>query len=244
MIQIICGDCREELKKIKNVTLIFADPPYGIGIDYGSETNDNMNPFEYRMWCQEWIYQCYNSLAPNGSFWMLNSHENTYLLYQTIRDIGFHIRQTIIYYEAFGVNSIKKFNRCSRTILHCVKDKKNFIFNENSPEIRRASDRQEIYNDKRSNPAGKLWDDIWGINPPIPRICGTHFERIPGFPTQLNIKLLIPIIACASNINDLVIDPFSGSGTTGAACIKLQRNYIGIEISEKFCQLSKERLEI
>src|SRR5262249_42085709 len=96
--------------------------------------------------------------------------------------------------------------------------------------------RQTTYLDKRANPAGKNWDDVWGVtrkdgSGAIPRVCGTHKERIPGFPTQLPLALLRPIIGCASNPGDLVIDPFCGSATTAVAAVELGRSFIGIESS-------------
>jgi DNA modification methylase len=135
------------------------------------------------------------------------------------------------------------FNRCSRPLLWLVKDPNRFVFNEDAPEIRRRSDRQEKYNDSRANPAGKLWDDVWDINPPIPRLTGTCAERLPDFPTQLPLALLRPIIACASEPGDLVVDPHAGSSTTGAAALEMGRRYLGVELSEKFVKLSRLRLK-
>ncbi len=66
---------------------------------------------------------------------------------------------------------------------------------------------------------------------------------MPLFPTQLPLALLRPIVACASDPGDLVVDPFSGSGTTGHACIELGRRFKGIELSEKFADLSRKRLK-
>jgi site-specific DNA-methyltransferase (adenine-specific) len=97
-------------------------------------------------------------------------------------------------------------------------------------------------NDKRANPAGRIWDDVWGIDPPIPRVCGTFKERLAGFPTQLPLALLRPIIGCATDPNDLILDPFSGSATTGVAALELGRRYIGIERSPEFAARSRERL--
>ena len=94
---------------------------------------------------------------------------------------GLHLRQTITWYETFGVNSTANSIAAARSLLWFVKDPRDFVFND-CPEIRRPSDRQTKYRrDKRANPAGKLWDDVWMI----PRLAGTHGERLRGFPTQL-----------------------------------------------------------
>ena len=135
------------------------------------------------------------------------------------------------------------FNRCSRPILWLAKDAGNFVFNEHVPEIRRESDRQAIDGDRRAEEAdGKLWDDVWGVDRPSASSSATAKERMPDFPTQLPIALLRPIVACASRPGDLVVDPFSGSGTTGAACIELGRRFVGLELSENFADLSRLRL--
>jgi site-specific DNA-methyltransferase (adenine-specific) len=99
-----------------------------------------------------------------------------------------------------------------------TRHRRRFVFHP-APEIRRPSARRAIYRDRRAAPAGKLWDDVWTI----PRLAGTHRGRIKAFPAQLPIRLLRPIVACASEPGDLVIDPFSGSATTGAAGIELGR---------------------
>ena len=95
---------------------------------------------------------------------------------------------------------------------------------------------------RSANPEGKVWDDIWGINPAIPRICGTFKERIAGAANQLPLALLRPIIGCASDPGDLVIDPFVGSGTTGVAALELDRRFIGIEKDLKYVKLSQTRI--
>jgi site-specific DNA-methyltransferase (adenine-specific) len=96
------------------------------------------------------------------------------------------------------------------------------------------------YRDQRANPLGKILDDVWLD---IPRLAGTHRERIPGFPTQLPVKLLHRIVGCASEPGDLVIDPFCGSGTTGVACQELHRRFCGIEASEEYAERARTRLD-
>jgi DNA modification methylase len=128
------------------------------------------------------------------------------------------------------------FNRTKRHLLYMVRDPKRFTFNRCA--FATQSDRQKKYNDKRANPAGKILDDVWII----PRVAGTHSERINGVPTQLPMELLRRVVGCSSNPGDLVIDPFSGSGTTAAACVELGRRFLGIELSPQYAELSRRRL--
>jgi site-specific DNA-methyltransferase (adenine-specific) len=99
----------------------------------------------------------------------------------------------------------------------------------------------------------KLPPDLLGKIPPallpppsnvwtISRVCGTFDERLPEFPTQLPLELLRRIVKTASDPGDLVVDPFSGSATTGVACLELGRRYVGIEINPEYAQRSRERL--
>jgi len=242
--RIITGDCLEVMPGLEagSIRLVFADPPYNQGVDYGEEFFDAVSPESYLAWCQVWIQDATRLLAPDGSFWLLISHEWAWQLIPMAVRAGLSLRQTLIWYEKFGANCTRKFNRCSRSLLWLVKNPNRFVFND-CPEIRRESDRQKKYNDKRANPAGKFWDDIWGIDPEIPRLAGTHKERMRGFPTQLPIKLLRPIIGCASDPGDLVLDPFAGSGTSGQAAVEMSRRYIGIERSDLFAARAQMRLD-
>jgi site-specific DNA-methyltransferase (adenine-specific) len=241
---VITGDCISVLPTISpRPILIVADPPYNQKISYGSYYDDNKTDSDYLLWCHRWIESAYSTLGDDGSFWLLCSHEYVSDIDVIARRVGFHRRQWITWFESFGVNCKGKFNRCSRPLLWYSKHKTEFIFNSDAPEVRRPSDRQAKYSDARAANGGlKLWDDCWGINPPIPRVCGTFKERIKGFPTQLPLKLLRPIIAVASNPGDTCLDPFSGSASLGHACLELGRNFVGIELSEQYAELSRERL--
>jgi site-specific DNA-methyltransferase (adenine-specific) len=241
MVQVMQGDCCALLPTIgEKARLIFADPPYNQGVKYGNGFNDRLPPAVYRQWCRTWLEAIHRELADDGSLWLLVNHRWSWRQCSDAVDFaGFHWRQTITWYETFGVNCKTKFNLTSRPLLWLVKDKDRFVFND-CPEIRRKSDRQTKYRDKRANPRGKLLDDIWTI----PRVCGTFKERIPGFPTQLPLALLRRVIACASDPGDLVIDPFSGSGTTGVVCIEYGRRFVGIEQDPEFAWLSRQRLVV
>jgi site-specific DNA-methyltransferase (adenine-specific) len=237
---IITGECIEVVQAMEPgaARLVFADPPFNLGVDYGPHYNDSKDQDDYLGWSDHWIRATSRLLAEDGSLWLLISHEWAWRLTGIAVQAGLHHRQTITWFERFGVNCTGKFNRCTRPLLWLVKDPRRFVFHD-CPEIRRPSDRQAKYNDKRPDPRGKLLDDLWEI----PRVAGTHAERIKGFPTQLPIRLLRPIVACAPDPGDLVVDPFSGSGTTGVACLELGRRYLGIEQSEAFAIKSRVRLE-
>lgn len=217
--------------------LIFTDPPYNIGIDYGEgEKADMLTPQAYMKWVRNWFGLCWDCLTDDGSLWVMIGDEYAAEYCTELKATGFTIRSWIKWYETFGVNCSNKFNRTSRHIFYAVKDERSFVFN---PEpVTRPSDRQTKYGDNRAAAGGKLWDDVWKI----PRLTGTCTERIPDFPTQLPLALVEPIVLCASMPGDLVVDPFNGSGTTGLASIRNGRKYVGIEKSEKFADMADMRL--
>lgn len=244
---IVTGDCIDTMGQMVpgSARLLFADPPYNIGIDYGGGLDDHRTPAAYLAWSRRWIEAAARLLAPDGSMWLLVNHEWSARLRIAMEDAGLHHRQTITWYETFGVNCTGKFNRCSRPLLWMVRDPRRLVFNADAPAIRRPSDRLAKHRDRRANPAGKLLDDVWAI----PRLAMTHAERIKApdgrsaFPTQLPLELLRRVVACAPEPGDLVLDPFSGSATTGAACIGLGRRFVEIEVSERFAGLARRRLE-
>jgi site-specific DNA-methyltransferase (adenine-specific) len=236
----------EVLPNLPTARLIFADPPYNLGIDYGAGTkSDKLSEAQYLAWCATWMRSCADRLTDDGSLWVLIDNKYADYFGVMLREIGLHRQDWIIWYETFGTNCRKKFNRCSRHLFHCSKHPTRFVFNRDA--VNCLSDRQTRYHDKRANPDGKNWDDVWGVtrkdgSGAIPRVCGTYKERIPGFPTQLPLALIRPIIGCASHPSDLVIDPFCGSATTGVAAAELGRSFIGIETQPRFVELARERL--
>jgi DNA modification methylase len=235
--RILLGDCLDELPKLKNVRLVFADPPYNIGVDYGNgKKSDTMPADKYLAWCNDWITKSANTLTKDGSFWLMVPDEYAEHFAVMMNDTGLHRRAWIKWYETFGNNLPNNFNRTSRHIFYYVVNPKRFVFNPDA--VTRPSARQEKYNDKRAVEGGKIWDDVWQI----PRVTGTSKERMPDFPTQLPLQMLLAIVGCASEPGDLVVDPFAGSGTTGVASKQLKRRFVGIEKGEHFWEKASVRL--
>ena len=236
--RIICGDCIEVLAKINEpfADLIFADPPFNIGYKY-DKYYDKVKKKNYVAWTKEWIDVCKNVLKPQGSFYIAIGDEYAANVKIIADDLGLFMRNWIIWHYTFGQQMKNKFARAHAHIFYFVKDKRNFTFNDHS--VRVPSDRQLIYNDRRANPIGKMPDDVWDD---YSRVCGTFKERTGWHPCQMPESLLKRIIAASSNPGDCVLDPFSGSGTTAAAAYQLGRNYVGVEISEKYVENSNARL--
>ena len=236
--RIICGDCIEVLSGVSRpfADLIFADPPFNIGYKY-DKYKDKLKKENYIAWTKDWMTVCTKVLRPDGSFYIAIGDEYAANVKIIADELGLVLRNWLIWHYTFGQQSKNKFARSHTHIFYFVKDKKNFTFNDYA--VRIPSDRQLLYNDKRANPAGKMPDDVWNG---YSRVCGTFKERLGWHPCQMPENLLKRIIAVSSNPSDCVLDPFSGSGTTLAAAYQLGRNYVGIDISEKYVKNAEKRL--
>jgi len=234
---IVAGDCIELLrgKLERPPDLIFADPPFNIGYKYDLY-EDRKAYDEYYEWTYRWMSACRDALAACGTMWVAIGDEYAAELRMIGRQLGLHLRNWVIWHYTFGQNTRKKFARSHTHLFYWVKDPGNFTFNDLA--VRIPSARQTTYADKRANPKGKLPDDVWSFS----RVCGTFHERVRWHPCQMPERLIERIVRACSNAGDLVLDPFSGSGTTCVVAARLGRHYIGIDISEDYVRRSRLRL--
>ncbi|MFC1758836.1 DNA-methyltransferase, partial [Planctomycetota bacterium] len=210
----------------------------------------------YLSWCREWLAQVNRVLKDDGTFWLAIGDEYAAEMKVIMQqEFRFVCRSWVIWYYTFGVNCKAKFSRSHAHLFHMVKDPKSFTFNTDS--IRVPSARQLVYGDKRANPKGRLPDDTWILRPQdltdgfeptddtwyFPRVAGTFKERKGWHGCQMPEQLLGRIIRACSNENELVLDPFGGSGTTLAVAKKLHRQFIGYELSEEYTKYIKDRLK-
>jgi len=231
------GDCIEIMKTLPSgsVDMVFADPPFNIGIKYDVH-NDNMPYQEYYNWSEKWIKETQRLLKDNGTIYIAIGDEFAAEINIILKRMGFYFRNWIIWYYTFGQNQRKKFNRSHTHILYFTKDERKFIFND--MDIRIPSARQLVYKDKRANPLGKIPDDVWEFS----RVCGTFKERIGNHPCQMPESLLERIIKVSSNPGDIILDPFGGTGTTSAVAKKLGRKFLTMEISKEYYNIILNRL--
>jgi site-specific DNA-methyltransferase (adenine-specific) len=253
------GDCVQGLEQIESgsVDLVFADPPFNIGYDY-DVYDDRTDYDQYLDWTRKWGRQVQRLLSPTGTFWLAIGDEyaaELKLIFQ--RELGFTCRSWVIWYYTFGVNCTKKFSRSHTHLFHFVKDRKRFTFNVKDPAVRVPSARQLVYADARGNPDGRLPDDTWILRPQdvtdgfrpdedtwyFSRVCGTFKERAGWHGCQMPEQLLGRIIRVSSNPGDLVLDPFAGSGTTLVVAKKLDRRWLGFELSPSYAAQVQARLD-
>lgn len=234
--QLYWGDCYEILPQIPPgvVSLVFVDPPYNIGIDYGrGRQADRLPPQEYLNRMESLIRLCARCLTPNGGLWFLSPE-------RWADDIGAILsslmprRNRIIWRETFGQYRESCFPSGHRHLFYHVKDLTRSPFH--TEEIRIESQRMTSGDKRAAGP--RVPDDVWQI----PRLVGSSSERIPEHPCQLPEALLERVIKCSTSCGDLVLDPNAGTGTTLRVAQRLGRRYIGIEKEQRFVQVIENRL--
>ena len=253
------GDCIAKMKHLEpgSVDLVFADPPFNIGYEY-DVYEDRQSYEKYLEWSKSWIQGVCRVLKPDGTFWLaIGDDYAAELKLIAQNDFGLICRSWVIWYYTFGVNCTKKFSRSHTHLFHFVKDQKKFTFNAKDPAIRVPSARQLVYADKRANSKGRLPDDTWILRPQdlpesfeadgdtwfFSRVAGTFKERAGFHGCQMPEQLLGRIIRVSSNEDDLVFDPFVGSGTSLVAAKKLNRHWLGFELSKEYATQARARLK-
>lgn len=243
---IIQGDCLEELKYLPNesIDFIFADPPYFMqtegellrfeGTKFNG-VNDDWDKFssfeEYDQFCQKWLSECQRILKKDGSICVIGSFQNIFRIGYIMQNLGFWIINDIVWSKNNPVPNFAGTRLCNahETMIWCSKNKKSKVnFNYKTMKY--------LNNNKQEK-------SVWNLP-----ICNGN-ERIKDdsgnkvHSTQKPEGLLFKIILSATKPNDIILDPFFGTGTTGAVAKKIGRNYIGIEKEEQYIKAALYRLD-
>jgi hypothetical protein len=237
--EILTGDCLNVLaaQQPGRFRLIFADPPQNDGVDYGEGNAADQRPdAEYLAWVGAWLGACVPLLTEDGSLWFLTGDRYVQAVRDLIVRVGLHPRSWIKVYEPPGVGPAPGFLSSTLHLLHSTKSADRFAFHPEGLEqavARSAAEARAL-----ATLGCKLTDDVWVV----PRLKATDMERIPSFPAQRRKALLQPIVRCATDEGDWVLDPFAGSATAGVVALEEGRNYLGIEKNSQFADLSRGRL--
>jgi DNA modification methylase len=244
MEQIIHGDSLSELKKIESesIDLIFADPPYNLQLKGDlhrpnnskvSAVDDDWDKFssfeEYDTFSRKWLSESRRVLKKNGLIWVIGSYHNIFRVGKIMQDLGLWILNDILWIKTNPMPNFKgtRFTNAHETMILASKSEKS------KPHFNYHS--MKIFNDDK-----QMRSDWY-----IPIASGNERIKIDGekaHSTQKPEELLYRVILSTSKDGDLVLDPFFGSGTTGAVAKKLNRQFIGIEREEKYINIAKERI--
>ena len=240
------GDCRDVLPGIKgfgDVDLIFADPPFNWEVSYLG-WNDKLPRPEYERFTYDWLDLCVEGLSPHGSLWINIPDDTAAEVVMHLKRRGMHMINWCIWHFRFGQHRDGSFIMSKVHALYFAKNEKKRTWNADS--ILEQSDRAAIYNDKRTHlknkrqgmrvPMDVWYGKYWG------RIQGNNRERRPGHQNQIPEVYLERIILACSNEGDLILDPFSGSGTTGTVARAHNRKSISIEFSEENAKSAWKRI--
>ncbi len=243
--KIINGDSLEELKKIPSETfdLIFADPPYNLQLkgeltrpdrSKVSAVKDKWDQFEnfkkYDEFTYEWLNECKRILKKDGAVWVIGSYHNIFRVGTAIQNLGFWILNDVIWNKNNPMPNFRgtRFTNAHETLIWASKSEKSkYTFNYQS--LKCLNDDLQM----RSN-----WN--------LPICSGSERLKKNGkkiHSTQKPESLLHRILLATSNKNDLILDPFLGSGTSAAVAKKLGRNYFGIEKEKNYFKAAEERLK-
>ncbi len=243
--KIINGDSLEELKKIPRETfnLIFADPPYNLQLKSEltrpdrskvSAVNDKWDQFEnfkkYDDFTYEWLSECKRILKKDGAIWVIGSYHNIFRVGTAIQNLGFWILNDVIWNKNNPMPNFRgtRFTNAHETLIWASKSEKSkYTFNYQS--LKCLNDDLQM----RSN-----WD--------LPICNGSERLKKDGkkiHSTQKPEALLHRILLATSNKNDLILDPFLGSGTTATVAKKLGRNYFGIEKEKNYFKAAEQRIK-
>lgn len=239
------GDCRDILARLpeKSVDLIFADPPYNLQLQGAllrpnqtlvDAVDDDWDQFAdfaaYDQFTREWLSACRRVLKDNGTLWVIGSYHNIYRVGSILQDLGYWILNDVVWIKTNPMPNFKgvRFTNAHETLLWCKKskDQKRYTFNYHAMKM--ANDGKQMRSD---------WT--------LPLCTGSERLTVNGeklHATQKPEALLYRVILASSKPGDVILDPFFGTGTTGAVAKKLGRHFIGIERDAAYVQAATARI--
>ena len=242
--KIFHGDCLSVLKTLpdESVDLVFADPPYNLQLSNElirpdnskvSAVNDDWDKFksfkEYDIFTKCWLHECRRILKSNGSIWVIGSYHNIFRIGSILQDNGFWILNDVIWRKSNPMPNFKgtRFTNAHETLIWASKNKNSkFTFN---------------YDSMKSLNEDKQMRSDWFL----PICSGNERLKNNGVKTHSTQKpesLLSRVIISSTNINDIILDPFLGTGTTAVIAKRYGRKWLGIEKEKKYVIEANKRI--
>lgn len=245
--KIYCGDSINILQNQipdESIDLIFVDPPYNIGKNFNGLKDKWKNEDDYLSWCYQWIDLCIQKLKPSGSMYIMTSTQFMPYFDIFIRKKMEILSRIVWSYDSSGVQAKNYYGSMYEPILFCVKDKNNYTFNAKDIMVEAKTGSKRKLIDYRKNPpqvysSEKVPGNVWDF-----ARVRYRMDEYENHPTQKPIALLDRIIKASSNEGDTILDPFSGTFTTGFVAKQLSRKSISIEIQEEYLKIGLRRLQI
>lgn len=243
---VIHGDCLQALASVpdESIDLIFADPPYNIGKQFGEFKDSWPSDQAYAEWCYQWLAACIQKLKPTGSLYVMTSTQAMPYLDLWLRERMTILSRIVWHYDSSGVQAKKYFGSLYEPILFCVKDARKYTFNASDIEVEaRTGAVRKLVDYRKEVPAQYKTTKVPGNTWYMPRVR----YRMPEYeehPSQKPQALLERIIKASTHPGDTVLDPFGGTFTTCVVAQQLGRRSIGIELQADYVKIGLRRLGI
>lgn len=227
------GDCLMVMAAVEagTVDLLFADPPFNLGKDYGKRVNDLLAENEYLAWCRAWIRAGVRVLAEGGAFYLFNIPKWNVELGHYLREEGMTFRHWIAIDIKNSLPIPGRLYPSHYSLLYYTKGKANTFVRPRLPipACRHCGGDIKDYGGHRGklNPDGLNLTDVWTDIPPV-----RHKSTMTRGANELSPKMLHRVLEISSKEGDLVLDPFGGAGTTYFVAEHLKRRWIGMELGD------------
>lgn len=245
---VLVGDCLQILREIpsESVDLVFADPPYNLQLESAltrpdqslvDAVDDHWDKFasfaEYDAFTHAWLGECRRIMKPNATLWVIGSYHNIFRVGATLQDLGYWILNDVVWRKANPMPNFRgrRFTNAHETLIWAAKDARAKSYTFHYEALKAGNDDLQMRSD-------------W-----LFPLC-TGEERLKDaagrktHPTQKPEALLARIMMAASSPGDVVLDPFFGTGTTGAVARRLGRRFVGIEREEVYADAARRRIAL
>ena len=238
-------DCIEGLKLLddNSIDCVWTDPPYNIGYKY-DEYKDNKDLSKYFDWCDLWLKECWRVLKPEGSIFVKMWSRHLFDFQKLLDRNSFVFKNIIIWKRKSCANYSDKFLGGYELIFFFTKSKESKFIPEGflrDTQFLKRWDGTKEYKGRLND----LWDDIKPVtagNLKHPEGCYKEGSGSKEHPAQHSEELVARSIQCTTNEGDVVLDIFMGSGTVANVCKKSNRNFIGFETSQEYCNVANRRI--
>jgi modification methylase len=244
--RVVVGDCVAEIANMPaaSVDLVFADPPYNLQlqgdlkrpddsrVDAVDDAWDRFDSFAaYDAFTRAWLTACRRVMKPTGTLWVIGSYHNIFRVGATLQDLGFWILNDVIWRKSNPMPNFRgrRFTNAHETLIWAARDQRAKGYTFNYEALKAGNEDIQPRSD-------------WTL-----ALC-TGDERLKGVdgkklhPTQKPEALLARITLAASRPGDLILDPFCGTGTTGAVAKRLGRQFVGVERLREYAEAAERRI--
>jgi modification methylase len=244
--RIVVGDCVAEMAKVaaSSVDLVFADPPYNLQlqgdlkrpddsrVDAVDDDWDKFSSFgAYDDFTRAWLIACRRVMKPSATLWVIGSYHNIFRVGAILQDLGFWILNDVVWRKTNPMPNFRgrRFTNAHETMIWAAREASGKGYTFNYEALKAGNEDIQVRSD-------------WTLP-----LC-TGEERLKGsdgkklHPTQKPEALLARVILSSSRPDDLVLDPFSGTGTTGAVAKRLRRRFIGFEREAAYAAAARKRI--